>query len=174
MNPVFNIESLVDDIAKEAEEMTGTWSIDYCKSLENKLKRMTQFQRDHFVHQLLLVAQKDSCEMKVKFKIAQLLSCLNSFFFKDIDSSIMNDKETVRDTINSITQPHQLAEPTIKLFSKLINLPEPKKKITPTLSDFQGVRLAAIPRSLSDKRAEAHTPRACSLKMFPFQIPSEN
>ena len=169
MNHNVDLLPLVDEIVKEAQEMQGTWSIRYCKDLGQRLKFATSLQRDIFIHNLLLKAQEPSYDMNVKFKIAQLLSCMNSFFFKEINLSLMNDKQTLSDTINSITEGHRLSEPTKKLFSMLINLPT-KRRITPMSSDFQGTRLEAMPRDNLDRRANTSNNRSCSLVMFPFQM----
>ena len=116
-----DIDLIIEQIIEEASKNVGTWSTDYTRSLGSSLNQMKPKSRSQFVHNLLLKVSDDVYNNGIKFKVAQLLSCLKSFFCTAIQSSLSNEKDIILQCIENINDDGQISIPTKQMFSNLLD-----------------------------------------------------
>lgn len=112
-------EEIVASVLEEAESSVGTWSFAFIKQLQNNLKHFDQKRLDKFVCLVLNAADKEDCSTTTKFKIAQLLSTLRSFFLPGIILSLHNQNKQVAHIAEKIQQGN-FCECTKKMYLNLL------------------------------------------------------
>lgn len=112
-------EELVNKVLDEASASVGTWSFAFIKKLQEQIKFFNQKKIDKFVDLLLIAVENDTFDNNVKFKIAQLLSTLRSFFLPGIISSLNTQTKRILHITQSI-RPGSLSECTRKMYMNLI------------------------------------------------------
>ena len=142
-NLMSETQAIIDGIIGEASKNAGTWSTDYTRSLGVALNNMKPKTRNQFVHDLLEKVADGTYNNGIKFKVAQLLSCLKSFFCPAIQSSLFNEKETILLCVENISEDGQISAPTKQMFSNLLEVPN-------TIG-------AKAPRSFTPPKHEVHS-----------------
>lgn len=112
-------EDLVANIMVEARKSEGTWSFSFIKKLQEDLKYFDHKKLDKFVNLLLTEVENDKYDNNIKFKLAQLLSTLRSFFLPGIIVSINSQSKRILQIVDNI-QPGKLDECTKRMFLNLI------------------------------------------------------
>ena len=115
-----NEEKFSTKVINEAKSLVGTWSCQSITEISERLQKFNSVSVNSFIREVLIFVIDQETTNDVRFKIAQLLISLKSFFLPKVAHAISHNSELMNRALASI-QEGKLKEATTSLYTNLIS-----------------------------------------------------